>query len=127
ATLDYYVWDQATGESGDVVTAIAGSDNAENRGGESAFSATAGQISLEVSDVNDAPQVTSETPAQTLAEDGTLTIVGLSLDDVDISERGTDTAADAVMTLTVSVSDGTLAFGDIEGLTFDAGTNGESA
>ncbi|NDW34601.1 DUF4347 domain-containing protein [Yangia sp. PrR007] len=127
ATLDYYAWDQATGESGDVVTAIAGSANAGSRGGESAFSAASGQITLEVADVNDAPVVTSETPAQTLAEDGTLTIVGLSLDDVDVSARNTETAADAEMTLTVSVSNGTLAFASVEGLTFDAGTNGENA
>ncbi|MBE9640255.1 DUF4347 domain-containing protein [Salipiger mangrovisoli] len=127
ATLDYYAWDQASGESGDVVAAVAGAGNAANRGGESAFSTASGQVTLEVTDVNDAPVVTSATPAQTLAEDGTLTIAGLSLEDVDVSERATETAADAVLTLTVSVSNGTLAFDDAEGLSFDAGSNGESA
>ena len=51
-TLDYYLWDQATGTAGDEVSSIESA-----RGGITSLSTASGTVSIVVTDVNDAPTV----------------------------------------------------------------------
>jgi len=72
----------------------------------------AGSVDIDVLPVNDAP--TLSLPAmQTVDEDTPLQIHGISIADVDVEDRP--------MTVTLSVSRGTLTLGTIDGLTFAQG------
>ena len=125
--LSYYAWDQATGMAGSTVSNVAGDANLANRGGTSSYSVDAGTVTLTVTDVNDAPTITNGAPAQSVNEEGSLTVTGLSFGDVDISARVDGDTTNDVLSVTLSVAHGTLNLGDSTGLEFLAGTaNGDA-
>ncbi|MWD29653.1 DUF4347 domain-containing protein [Aquicoccus sp. SCR17] len=89
AMLDYYAWDQATGESGDVVAGVAGDANLAARGEASAYSTGSGTVTLEVTDVNDAPTVTVTEVGTYYARGEAVALFGedgISLSDVDAGD-----------------------------------------
>ena len=76
-------------------------------------------LTLEVTAVNDAPTITVP-GTQTVAEEGTLAISGVSFGDVD--------AASGNVTVTLAVAHGTLTLdGDTSGVTVTAGSDGSAA
>ncbi len=126
--LSYYAWDQATGTAGSTVSSIAGDANLANRGGVSPYSVDAGTVTLTVTDVNDAPTITNGAPTQSVNEEGSLTVTGLSFGDVDISARADGDTTNDVLSVTLSVAHGTLTLGDSTGLSFlDDSANGDAS
>ncbi|MCH2208316.1 MAG: tandem-95 repeat protein [Lentisphaerales bacterium] len=73
-------------------------------------------IAITVNPVNDAPTLTVP-EAKSGNEDESLSLSGIVIADID-NESGS---------VSLSVSHGTLTFGDISGLSFDSGSNGESS
>jgi VCBS repeat-containing protein len=125
--LSYYAWDQATGTAGSTVSNIAGDANLASRGGVSPYSLDAGTVTLTVTDVNDAPTITNGAPAQSVNEEGSLTVTGLSFGDVDISARVDGDTTNDVLSVTLSVAHGSLSLGDSTGLSFlDDSANGDA-
>ncbi|TXI59724.1 MAG: DUF4347 domain-containing protein, partial [Limnohabitans sp.] len=116
-TLSYYAWDQATGTAGTEVDVTAGS-----LGTTTSLSTAAGTVSLTVTDVNDAPVLTVPT-AQTVVEDKPLSITGISIADIDISQRTDGTTANNNVSATISVLNGIVSLATESGLTITSGAN----
>ncbi|MBI3851739.1 MAG: tandem-95 repeat protein [Verrucomicrobia bacterium] len=77
-------------------------------------------FTITVNAVNDAPVVTVATPSQTVLEDGTLLVAGLSVADVDLAE----TSVSNKMVMRLTVTNGILTLNTTNGLTFTTTTNG---
>jgi VCBS repeat-containing protein len=111
-TLSYYVWDQSnnTGSLQGTQASVAAV------GGTTPYSEVAGTVSITVTDVNDAPVATVPLATQTGNEDGSVTISGISFDDLDISARTDSNPDNNTVEITLSVSHGTFVLATIDGL-----------
>ena len=93
-------------------------DDGGNTGSGGSLSGSS-SLTLEVTAVNDAPTITVP-GTQTVAEESTLTISGVSFGDVD--------AASGNVTVTLAVAHGTLTLGgDTSGISVTAGSDGSAA
>jgi hypothetical protein len=115
ASFDYYAWDQFSGSAGSTA-------NVSARGGSTAFSTASDSASITVSDVNDAPTI-AKPAAQTVAEDFTIGITGISFSDVDIVDRVDSDTTNDNLQATLSVLHGTITLAGTSGITVDAGAN----
>lgn len=118
-SLSYHAWDQSAGVAGTLVST-------GDRGGSTALSLAADTIEVAVVDINDDPTISVPGP-QTVAEDGSLVIGGLSFGDVDITGRVDGDAGNDRVTVTLSVGHGTVTLASTEGIDITVGTNGSSA
>ena len=91
--ITFRAWDQSTGTNG-------GTSSTTTNGGTTAFSSNSDTASITVNAVNDAP-VNTIGSGWTVNEDSTLALTGLSIADAD--------AASSTMTVTLSVSNGSIA------------------
>ncbi|MGD7037264.1 VCBS domain-containing protein, partial [Alkalicoccus sp. WONF2802] len=93
-SLRYYAWDQATGVPGGIVSDIAGEDNAGSRGGSSAYSLAEGLVTLTVTDVNDAPEVSVDNDTKFYARSEGIPLFAsdeeVTLSDVDFGDYLTE-------------------------------------
>ncbi|PXW94007.1 uncharacterized protein DUF4347 [Sphaerotilus hippei] len=115
-SLRYYAWDQSTGTAGTLVSTAT-------RGGSTALSSVSDTVALAVTDVNDAPTI-AVPAAQTVAEDGTLSITGVSFGDVDITGRADGDLSNDTVTVSLSVAHGTLTLASLTGVTVSSGADG---
>ena len=120
ASFDYYAWDQFSGSAGGTANVIEA-----NRGGSTAFSTASDSASITVSDVNDAPTIVKPV-AQTVAEDATVSITGISFSDVDIVNRNDSNLTNDNLNATLSVLHGTITLAGTSGITVDAGADASS-
>ena len=119
ASFDYYAWDQSTGLAGDVVSAIAGGENAANRGGSSAYSADAATVGFVVADVDDAPTLAATSEAEYYARGPSVAVFApgdVVLSDVD--GGGRLTAATVALDPVTAVDN---LFGAWESIGFEGG------
>ncbi len=117
ASFDYYAWDQFSGSAGSTANVILA-----NRGGSTAFSTASDSASITVTDVNDAPTIVKPA-AQTVAEDATVSITGISFSDVDIVNRNDSDFTNDNLNATMSVLHGTITLAGTTGITVDAGAD----
>ena len=121
ASFNYYAWDQATGAAGNKV-------DVSTRGTTTAFSLISDPVAITVSDVNDAPTI-AKPGAQTVAEDASIGITGVSFDDVDINPtyRLDSDATNDVMSVVLTVTNGTITLAGTTGLTVTAGADASAS
>jgi VCBS repeat-containing protein len=120
-SISFYAWDQAVGTAGTelVIASNSGQDN-------STLSTVSDTVEISITDVNDAPVITA--PATlTVLEDATLSITGVSIADVDVSGRNDSDDTNNNLTVTLSVSNGTITLAGTTGLTFNSSTTNGSA
>lgn len=77
-------------------------------------------VTIDVNAINDAPVLTAPVELEGF-QDTTLTIPGVSVEDVDYSET-----ADGVLQVALSVAHGNLTLGALEGVTVTQGSNGSN-
>lgn len=119
ASFDYYGWDQATGAASNKVSVAT-------RGGTTAFSTAGDSVAITVDDVNDAPTI-AKPAAQTVNEDASIGISGISFGDVDIVDRNDSDTANDNITAALSVSHGILTLAGTTDITVDAGADGSAS
>ena len=88
-----------------------------------------GTFTINIQSINDTPEVEAPT-ALTAEEDTAITIAGLSVADEDSVDpsSGNITSSFGPMEVTLSVSNGSLTFGTVTGLSFEGGTaNGDAS
>jgi len=113
ASFSYYAWDQSVGTAGTTV-------DVSTRGGSTPYSLASDDAGITVTDVNDAPSINAP-GTQTVAEDGSTQITGLSFADIDI---GVDSSAE--ISVTLSVGHGTLTLAGTSGIVVEAGADGSA-
>ena len=121
--LSYRVWDTSVGTNGTITTVAALGGSAASSSLSSASDST---VNITVTDVNDVPTIAAPATA-TVAEDGSIDINGVSFGDLDITGRADGTSSNDNVTVTLSVSHGTITLADTADLTFDGGTSDGSA
>lgn len=121
--LSYRVWDTSVGTNGTITTVAALGGSAASSSLSSASDST---VNITVTDVNDEPTIAAPATA-TVAEDGSIGINGVSFGDLDITGRADGTSSNDNVTVTLSVSHGTITLADTADLTFDGGTSDGSA
>ena len=95
ATLTYHAWDQTTGDAGDVVDLTA----AGATGGTTAYSTDTDTVSIDVSDVNDAPAISGTVTLMAVKEDTTRAITKAELlgNTVDVDTGATLSVLDLTL------------------------------
>ena len=115
--LTFYAWDQTSGANGD--TGV----NATSRGGSSAFSVVSDEASLTVFAVNDAP-INTVPGTQNTDQDTTLVFSAGNGNQISISD---DAGPADSLTVTLSVTNGTVTLSQTTGLTFINGDGSADA
>jgi hypothetical protein len=121
-SLSYRLWDTSVGTNG-TLSAVADLGDASS---SLSLSTSTDTVNITVTDVNDAPVITAPATA-TVLEDATLNITGVSIADVDVTGRADGSTANDNLTVTLSVSNGTIALAGTTGLTINSGNAAGSA